>query len=75
MKSLVTLIFFTFFAGLSSSEDEEESSCFLRFFLLSFCLDYQLRDGTEVNFLVRAITLPQKTNLSPTIPHADQMTP
>ena len=35
MNSLVTLTFFTFHAGLSSSEDEEEFSCFLRLFFLS----------------------------------------
>ena len=33
MKSFVKLTFLTFFAGLSSSEDEEDSSCFLRFLL------------------------------------------
>ena len=71
MKSLVTLTFFAFFAGLSSSEDKEESSCF--FFLLSFCLDCRLRDGTEVDFFAREMTLRQKTNLWATMPQAEQV--
>ena len=75
MKSFMTLTFFTFFADLSSSEDEEEFSCFFRFFLLSFCLDCRLRDGTEVDVFVREIPWRQKTNLWPTSPQAEQANP
>ena len=73
MKSLVTLFFY--FLCRSSEDEKSESCCLLLFFLLSFCLDCRLRDGTEVDFLVRAINLRQKTNLWPTIPQAEQVTP